>query len=199
LAVAWTNPKTWSFGEILTSTDMNTYVRDNTEFLFERGVIQVVQTVKTDTFSASVAGLGGISGDVTGLTVSITPSTNTAKVLVTVCINIAGASDTISEFVVLYRNGSALTGATGDAAGSAQRVSAATVQKVGGTGYSSMVTFSYLDSPASTSAQTYSVRLQHARDGSATRTIYVNQTSSTATTADIGRTASTITAIEVAA
>jgi len=31
--VAWTNPKTWSFGEILTSTDMNTYVRDNTEDL----------------------------------------------------------------------------------------------------------------------------------------------------------------------
>jgi hypothetical protein len=33
LAVAWTNPKTWSFGEILTSADMNTYVRDNTEEL----------------------------------------------------------------------------------------------------------------------------------------------------------------------
>ena len=28
--MAWTNPKTWSFGEVLTSTDMNTYVRDNT-------------------------------------------------------------------------------------------------------------------------------------------------------------------------
>ena len=32
--MAWTNPKTWSFGEILTSTDMNTYVRDNTLELF---------------------------------------------------------------------------------------------------------------------------------------------------------------------
>jgi hypothetical protein len=31
--VAWTNPKTWSFGEVLTSTDMNTYVRDNTSDL----------------------------------------------------------------------------------------------------------------------------------------------------------------------
>jgi hypothetical protein len=33
--VAWTNPKTWSFGEVLTSTDMNTYVRDNSQFLFD--------------------------------------------------------------------------------------------------------------------------------------------------------------------
>jgi len=31
--VSWTNPKTWSFGEVLTSTDMNTYVRDNTSDL----------------------------------------------------------------------------------------------------------------------------------------------------------------------
>jgi len=34
--VAYTNPKTWSFGEVLTSTDMNTFVRDNTTFLFDR-------------------------------------------------------------------------------------------------------------------------------------------------------------------
>ena len=32
--MSWTNPKTWSFGEVLTSADMNTYVRDNTEALF---------------------------------------------------------------------------------------------------------------------------------------------------------------------
>lgn len=25
----WTTPKTWTFGEVLSSTDMNTYVRDN--------------------------------------------------------------------------------------------------------------------------------------------------------------------------
>jgi hypothetical protein len=33
--VSWTNPKTWSFGEVLTSADMNTYVRDNTQALFD--------------------------------------------------------------------------------------------------------------------------------------------------------------------
>jgi hypothetical protein len=29
--MAWTSPKTWSFGEVLSSSDMNTYVRDNTD------------------------------------------------------------------------------------------------------------------------------------------------------------------------
>jgi microcystin-dependent protein len=32
--VAWVTPKTWSPGDILTSGDMNIYVRDNTEELF---------------------------------------------------------------------------------------------------------------------------------------------------------------------
>lgn len=27
--MAWTSPKTWSVGEVLTASDMNTYVRDN--------------------------------------------------------------------------------------------------------------------------------------------------------------------------
>lgn len=33
---SYTTPKTWSTNEILTSPDMNTYVRDNTEYLYER-------------------------------------------------------------------------------------------------------------------------------------------------------------------
>jgi hypothetical protein len=33
--VSFTTPKTWAFGEVLTATDMNTYVRDNTAALLE--------------------------------------------------------------------------------------------------------------------------------------------------------------------
>jgi hypothetical protein len=33
--VSFTTPKTWSFGEVLTSTDMNTYVRDNVAALMQ--------------------------------------------------------------------------------------------------------------------------------------------------------------------
>ena len=31
--MAWNTPKTWAVGDILTASDMNTYVRDNTDFL----------------------------------------------------------------------------------------------------------------------------------------------------------------------
>ena len=43
-------------------------------------VLQVVSTAKTDTFSESVA-TGATSGDVTGLTASITPSSTSSNVL----------------------------------------------------------------------------------------------------------------------
>lgn len=33
---AWTTPKTWNTNDILTSADMDTYVRDNSKHLFER-------------------------------------------------------------------------------------------------------------------------------------------------------------------
>jgi hypothetical protein len=35
--MSWTTPKTWATGEVLTSSDMNTYVRDNTAALREFG------------------------------------------------------------------------------------------------------------------------------------------------------------------
>ena len=44
-------------------------------------ILQVIQTYKTDTFSASI-GVGAETGDVTGLTVTITPSNANNKILV---------------------------------------------------------------------------------------------------------------------
>lgn len=36
--MSWTTPKTWQLNEILTSSDMNTYVSDNTNYLYGRRV-----------------------------------------------------------------------------------------------------------------------------------------------------------------
>lgn len=48
--MAWNSPKTWAFGEVLTSSDMNTYVRDNTIDLDTRvnNVAVSVATASTD-------------------------------------------------------------------------------------------------------------------------------------------------------
>jgi len=196
--VAWTSPKTWSFGEVLTSTDMNIYVRDNTQALFDRDrVLQVAQTVKTDTFSASVAA-GGVSGDVTGLTVALTPVSTANRVLVRYALTVNLSTSSEGIYGILYRNGSAVTASIGDAAGSRQRVNTTTAGRFSSTAGSpdSVLTFEFYDSPATTSAQTYSVRLAHS--ASSTQTVWVNRSDGDNNESRRFRGASTITAMEVA-
>ena len=157
----------------------------------------VVQAVKTDTFSASV-GLASLSGDVTGLTATITPTSTSSKVLV--IVSLAGArSANGSIAATIYRDiggGGATRIANGDDDGNRVGASFAVGKADNNTEYGTS-TFSFLDSPATISAITYSIRLSHWQ--SSTATVYVNRS---ADNSDIGRawpTASTITAIEVAA
>jgi hypothetical protein len=155
-------------------------------------ISQVVSTTKTDTFSASVA-VGALSGDVTGLTATITPATNTNKVLVIAQVVVSNSQGNEGTFVTLYRGSTAI--AIGDADGSRQRVSA------GGLDISTRAvttaTVVFLDSPATTEATTYAVRISHTVNGTAT--VYVNRANTDADTSRTGRTVSTLAAIEVAA
>ena len=149
----------------------------------------VVQTVKTDTFSASVSTTSD-SGDITGLTASITPSSDTSKVLVLVTLAATADGGSNEVYATLYRAG-AKSDYIGDAAGSRQRVS------TGSAGISSRTeihTIAYLDSPNTASSVTYSVRLT----AGAAATVFVNQDGSGTDTAQFARNASSITVIEVA-
>ena len=154
----------------------------------------VVQTVKTDVFSASVA-RGDFSGDVTGLTVTITPSSATSKVLVLVTIS-AGRTfpDGAPVAVTLFRDSSAST-FIGDADGSRQRISTPTgsVAETGGAN----AAIQFLDSPETTSPVVYSLRLSH--NSVSTLTLFVNRSDNDADSDQRMRSASSITAIEVAA
>ena len=153
-------------------------------------VLQVVSTAKTDTFSESVAA-GAISGDVTGLTAAITPSTATNKILVNVTVCASVPSN--PTFIYLYVNGSA-SPFVGNTAGSRARVSVSGIWWNDDTMNS--YAFSFLHSPSSTSAQTYSIRLGHA--SGLTRTIYVNRSVNDTDSAQFNRNASSITAMEIA-
>jgi hypothetical protein len=154
-------------------------------------VLQVVSTAKTDTFSESVAA-GAISGNVTGLTAVITPATATNKVLINVTVVTSCPSNPVT--VLLYINNSVST-FIGDAAGSRIRSSVSGNQIDDNQQY--VNNFTFLHSPASTSAQTYSIRLNHA--SGVTRIIYVNRSVNDADSSAITRTASSITAMEIAA
>lgn len=115
-------------------------------------VLQVVQTVKTDGFSFA----GGSYVDVTGLSVSITPTSTTSKILIMFSLYGVqqGTTGTYGLQVKLVRNSTAIY--LGDASGSAQQASA----NIGTTSYNYPQSLNgvYLDSPATTSSTTYKLQ-----------------------------------------
>jgi hypothetical protein len=142
----------------------------------------VVQAVKTDTFSTSSTTFA----DVTGLSVTITPTSATAKVLVIVNVQV-GFTTTVANRTfhwTLDRSGN-LTGTDGflfldsSVSTSAEQLYAGSI--------------AYLDSPASATAQTYKVRskVSNAEDAA-----FVNRVGVGGASGLIAQ--SSITAIEVA-
>jgi hypothetical protein len=151
-------------------------------------ILQVVSTTKTDTFSASIT--GGSSSAVTGLTVDITPSSTSNKVLIQVMLSAAvSVSDRCG--VILTRGGSAISGAIADADSLRGQVTGGITDTAIDPNTS---TFVYLDSPASTSALTYGVDLFSV----STRVHYVNRGQDNSDRVDRFRAVSTITVMEVA-
>lgn len=110
-------------------------------------VLQVLQVVKTDIFSSSANGFV----DVTGLTLNITPSSTSNKILV-ICTVSGGASGS-SLLWNLVRNGTNIAQST-----------AVTAASTSSNAYPSSYQFlpspiTFLDSPASTSAVTYKIQM----------------------------------------
>jgi hypothetical protein len=153
-------------------------------------VIQVVQTVRTSVFSASVA--GGVASS-PAIEAIITPKFASSKVLCLVEFNgsVTGVS---ALYAYLFRGGS-VSDYRGDADSSRVRVASAT----GGGSLNAVIpyggTISYLDSPNTTSPVTYDLRL--GQSGS-TQTVYLNRGVTDLTDSSYGRTASSITLMEIA-
>jgi hypothetical protein len=134
------------------------------------GIIQIVQTVKTDTFSVT----GATLTDVTGFAATITPRSANNKILVLIDVKIGSYPDYGAQQRIT-RNGTAIY--IGDTAGNRPRLSNWTTTHIVASGPTygySMVSqiISYLDSPASTSALTYKLQLA----SYSTNIAYVNRT-----------------------
>ena len=133
-------------------------------------VIQVVQTIKTDAFSTS----SGSMVDITGFSVSITPSSASNKVLVLVSAGILSSSTGGGSFINLLRDATVITSNT--SGGQADTNDAWNVGGGGGMSsgnddrkYSSP-SITFLDSPSSTSSLTYKCQLM-----SNSGTVYFNR------------------------
>jgi hypothetical protein len=147
-------------------------------------ILQVVQVVKTDTFSTASTSYTGI----TGLTVTITPTSASSKILVLA----QPTTSFVNQEAFIRISGGNSTDYVGDAAGSRTRVSAS--PHIAGGGRANAQTLVYLDSPATTSAVTYSVQAQVVSGG----TFYLNRGTTDADNSSNVRGASTITLMEVA-
>ena len=131
------------------------------------GIIQTVQTVKTDTSSFTIPTQG--SYDDTSFSASITPTSTSSKILVSIMLN-DGISSSISMAFTLRCNGSDVM--VGDQDGSNRpRVTFSYHNEK--PDFSVTKSMTVLHSPNSTSQQTYN--LLYRTNSSSNRTHYINR------------------------
>jgi hypothetical protein len=150
-------------------------------------ILQVVSLTKTDPFTTT----SSTFQDVTGLSLSITPSSATSKIFITGAVKLSSVGfATNGLFMKLLRNSTDI--AIGDADGN--RIRAYTGTGTNGAAMESAA-LDFLDSPATTSAVTYKIQLASNVNG---QMAAVNRWTDDTNTADRPRGVSTITLMEVA-
>jgi hypothetical protein len=173
-------------GEVLAAADLNDTFGAKLNVAGGK-ILQVVSTTKTDTFTTT----SDTPVDVTGLSLSITPSSATSKVFIIANCVISNTDVFRAAFIRLVRDSTAIS--IGDAAGTRPRASGGSETPEGfwAIGYTPLI----LDSPNTTSAVTYKVQLWRGTSGTAV----LNRAGDDTDGQRRGRFASTITAFEVSA
>jgi hypothetical protein len=146
-------------------------------------VLQVLQTTKTDTFSTSSTS----KTDITGMSVSITPTSATSKILIIATVNYGG--NDYNFFCDLLRGATVLNAP-------ASGVNPCTISLCGITNTTYQIfegTISFLDSPATTSSTTYKLQIACQTGG----TFYLNRSNRNSAADSVC--SSTITVMEIAA
>ncbi len=158
------------------------------EFVYEDKpsgtILQILQAYKTDTFSSSSTSFI----DVTGLSIAITPTATSSKILVSVNISV-GTNDVFPSFKLL-RDSTEV--GSGNASGSINTGFAG--NRVDGIASTNNFTMEFIDSPSSISELTY--KIQARVNG---LTWYLNRAYNEADSANYTRVASSITVTEIGA
>jgi hypothetical protein len=151
-------------------------------------VLQVVNAIKTDTSSTSSTSYS----DISGLSVSITPTSSSSKILV--LVNVDGSNDNGGLAIQLVRNSTAIAVGTA-ASGNQLNVTLANYYNNTDPNSHRSSGITFLDSPATTSATTYKLQFRIGTSGNG----YVNRSSGTDNAAYNMYAVSTITVMEIAA
>ena len=174
--------------------DATTFLRGDNTFAEAGGgkILQVVQGTLTTTASRASTTFGD-----TGLSVSITPSATSSKVLI-MCTMLAGYDQNNQDRprFKLLRDSTEIMGSDASSPGSRQTVVASVPRQDDGGGENMInVNFQFLDSPSTTSAITY--KTQYSTRGG--NTAYINRMGNDTDDANQCRGISVIQAIEVGA
>lgn len=152
-------------------------------------VLQVVSTTMTDTASTS----SGTFNDISGLSVSITPTSASSKILV--LLNVTGGNNDGGAAVQLVRNSTAIAIAT-SATGSRVNASFGNYYNNGDANSMRGHGLTHLDSPATTSSVTYKAQFRVGQ-ASGGREFYINRANGNDDATYNIRTVSTITVMEI--
>ena len=151
---------------------------------------QVVSTTKTDTFNTTSSSFT----DLTGMSLSITPTSTSSKILLKTCVTWGGSQN-------VYGFGKFVRGSTdifmGDSGGGNRTSATFPMEHLNDSTavYNCFVASSeFLDSPSTTSATTYKIQVR-THDGS--HTLYINRPSNDNDETYTGRFTSSITAMEI--
>ena len=155
------------------------------------GIIQVRSTTFTDNATYAISGMTWT--EVAGLTTTITPTRSDSKILCMVTIGGIASNGENQRYGMALRRGSTNIGVNDASGGGHTRANWASRGQNLGNGFGAWVNFNHLDSPASTSQQTYKVMIT--TEGS--YTLYVNRSGGDADSSSVFRTASSLTLMEI--
>jgi len=156
--------------------------------------VQVISTTKTDTTSF-VSASTNTYVDITGMSVTITPTSATNKILVMYTVGVSNNANATIH-IRLYRGATSI----GQGNASGNRLGDSLIWRPNGSQYDfdiGPLSSSFLDSPATTSATTY--KLAATLGSTYNGTFYLNRSWDDSDNDYSGRTASTITVMEIAA
>ena len=157
------------------------------------GIIQIKQTLKTDSFNTNSQNLV----DITGMSVSITPTRSDSKILVEVHLNFSGDNNMYGQVRLVRDPGDQTVGGSTAVSGNQRNGTFGVNTPNGANGQYKMYSAEcqILDSPATTSALTY--KLQVASTNTSGNNFYLNRPSNNDNQQYIIGGSSTITAMEV--
>jgi len=158
-------------------------------------VLQVVSITKTDVAQISTSADTFYNYDDASLKVTLTPSNASNKIFLIGNIACSSNTNVGAMFVRFNKDGSALSGAIGDASGSRGRMTTAAIQH--SNSYPTFHSLSFLDTAGNTNLRYYNFGI--AQNAGSGRNVKINDHYTTADNFGNGLFISTITAMEIAA